>query len=330
MPSLRRALVAALLLAAGYLATLLWAQHQQPLKGPGLDVVGVAVVQAAGLSLLAFAIRFFRWRWLLQRTGHRFPCAAGFLAYLTGFALTATPGKLGELLRMRYFKRLGVPGWQVVSAFLFERSFDLLAVLLLAGLVIGQPAVFGAVLSFVLLSLLGLLILILRPRAISLLAFWLAQRRLHRMARLLWTFRRALKGCSQWFNVFDVFISSALGLLAWTLVAVAFVLVLHHLRVSIPRPDALGIYPMAMLAGAASMLPGGLGSTEAVIVMLLSRFDIASATAVLAAVSIRMATLWFSIACGLAATVALEWRGLVGHGKSDKSPLGTSRRDQTE
>lgn len=60
------------------------------------------------------------------------------------------------------------------------------------------------------------------------------------------------------------------------------------------------------LAGAASMLPGGVGSTEAALVALLSLFEVPMGIAILAAVGIRLATMWFAVLCGLCALGILE------------------------
>ena len=103
-----------------------------------LDFLPVAM----SMSLLSYVLRYFRWHWLLRRAGKSMPAWPGFLAYLSGFALTATPGKIGELLRIRYFSRLGVRHQLVISAFVYERTFDLIVVLLIALLAVPIELVF--------------------------------------------------------------------------------------------------------------------------------------------------------------------------------------------
>ena len=103
-----------------------------------------------GLSFLSYLVRYLRWYWLLSRAGNKTNLLSGFLAYLAGFAFTATPGKLGELLRIRYLAPQGVPPWRVLAAFVYERAFDLMAVLLLAALVISQNDIFIFIFIFVL------------------------------------------------------------------------------------------------------------------------------------------------------------------------------------
>jgi uncharacterized protein (TIRG00374 family) len=70
----------------------------------------------------------------------------------------------------------------------------------------------------------------------------------------------------------------------------------------------MAVYPLSMLAGAASMLPGGVGSTEATIVGLLSLFDVPLGVAALAAIGIRFSSMWFAVLCGFIALSILEYR----------------------
>jgi glycosyltransferase 2 family protein len=56
------------------------------------------------------------------------------------------------------------------------------------------------------------------------------------------------------------------------------------------------------------MVPGGIGATEAAIVLLLMAQGVLLAPAALAAIAIRLSGLWFSIACGLVAATILERR----------------------
>ena len=81
-----------------------------------------------------------------------------------------------------------------------------------------------------------------------------------------------------------------------------------HIDTALSPLALLALFPVAMLAGAASMLPGGLGSTEAILIALLTFSGAALAPASLAAVGIRLATLWLATVMGMAAFGWLEWR----------------------
>ncbi len=63
-----------------------------------------------------------------------------------------------------------------------------------------------------------------------------------------------------------------------------------------------------MLAGAASMLPGGIGSTEVAIIAMLSVFNAPLGSATLAAIGIRFATMWFAVVCGFVSVGLLEFK----------------------
>jgi uncharacterized protein (TIRG00374 family) len=68
---------------------------------------------------------------------------------------------------------------------------------------------------------------------------------------------------------------------------------------SIGWPGAILAHTAAGLLGALTLLPGGLGSTEAGTVSLLSLQGVSLAAAVPATLLIRLMTLWFATALGV-------------------------------
>lgn len=75
-------------------------------------------------------------------------------------------------------------------------------------------------------------------------------------------------------------------------------LLLDWLGAQISLPTATAIFLVAILSGALSGLPGGLGGTEATAVALLVLQGVPATLAVLATAVIRVATLWFAVALG--------------------------------
>ena len=69
---------------------------------------------------------------------------------------------------------------------------------------------------------------------------------------------------------------------------------------------AIGVYSVSVLAGALSFIPGGIGSTEAVMILLLKLLGADTATAVAATLICRLATLWFAVILGGIVLVILE------------------------
>jgi uncharacterized protein (TIRG00374 family) len=259
----------------------------------------------AVVSLVTYAIRFTRWHNLLRWAGYTTPWLHGFLAYLSGFAFTATPGKVGELARIRYLQPLGVQAKDVISVFILERTLDIVVVLLLSLMVAIHGSMFGLAFAFV-VCFVGIVGgLAIYGRALEPVSLWLTRLKMLRLARGLDNLRHAFIGLRRWSHI-QWLISFALGLCAWLLTALSFVIVLHGLGIGVAISSALGMYPLAMLVGAASMLPGGLGTTEAAIVAQLQLHDVPMDLALAVAVVIRLGTLWFAVLVGGLAVLILE------------------------
>jgi uncharacterized protein (TIRG00374 family) len=137
----------------------------------------------------------------------------------------------------------------------------------------------------------------------------LRAKRLRQLSNVVRVLRDGLTGCAIWLRPGRVCLAFLSGLLAWSITSWTFVYLLDALAIDMPLRQGMSIYPIAMLAGAASMLPGGLGSTEAAIVALLATHGIAPHLGLLAAIGIRLGSLWFSVLLGLACLGSLEWAG---------------------
>jgi uncharacterized protein (TIRG00374 family) len=71
--------------------------------------------------------------------------------------------------------------------------------------------------------------------------------------------------------------------------------------VHLPLLTAIGFYAVAMVAGALSALPAGLGGTEAVLTGLLVAQSATPAMALAITVLARLLTLWLAVGLGVAA-----------------------------
>jgi uncharacterized protein (TIRG00374 family) len=93
-------------------------------------------------------------------------------------------------------------------------------------------------------------------------------------------------------------------MLGWVAECYALYLLLQYFGAEVELTTAVFVFCFSMLVGAISMLPGGLGSTEATMVLLLKAMGVDLGTAVAATAIIRMTTFWFAIVVGLAFTPA--------------------------
>lgn len=268
-----------------------------------------AIMQIILFSVLSYFIRYLRWSWLLSRAGHKVAFLEGILSYIAGFAFTVSPGKVGELYRIRYFTKLSVPPWLVISAFVYERLLDLVVVLLLCTIFVVHGSELTLVLWFVCSVFLLILILISWPEIIELPSKLLKSTGLFlKVSRI---FKSGIAGIKIWANFVDISVGFALGLLAWLTTAFSFFWLLEGIGIILPMSMALSIYALALLIGAASFLPGGIGTTEAAIVFLLTMNGVMFDTALIAAVTIRVGTLWFSTLLGLACVLLLDVRAAI-------------------
>jgi uncharacterized protein (TIRG00374 family) len=271
------------------------------------------VLLAAALSLTNYVLRIVRWRAYLERLGHRVSYRFASLTFTAGFAYTLSPGKVGEMVRARYYTPLGIPLSDVAAAFFAERFLDLVAMVALATLLIATSSRYeGTILFGAGGAVVGLLALSLLPWAdlasqvkstdriprllrspLAKVASMLASTRALLRPRLL------LKGFT-------------LGLLAWALEGIGLGLLSSmfppaHLELA----GAIGIYGVAVLIGGLSFLPGGLGSTEAVMTGLLAAQGFSFSQAFLITLTCRLVTLWLAVCLGWLAVLALRTRKMI-------------------
>jgi uncharacterized protein (TIRG00374 family) len=283
--------------AAGYLAFSFWAGWQG-VEHAFAQVGWFGLAVAIGLSLLNYVLRFIRWQAYLAALGHAIPAGPSLAIYLSGFALTTTPGKAGELVRGLFLKAHDVPYFHAAAAFLSERLSDLMAVVLIA-----LPGVFfypsgRYVVAAAIIGIAALAIVLAQKRIFVTIEAWLRHHR-SRLAQTAGQIIHLMLDARRCHTPGLLLFASILALLAWMAEALAFDVVLSRLGLSFGIWFAMPVYALATLAGALSFLPGGFGGAEAVMVALLLLKGVPEPTAVAATIIIRLTTIWFAVAVGL-------------------------------
>jgi len=288
-----------------YLSFVLLADHRAVLAA--LNRLGpTALAGIFLLSLLNYGVRFWRWQRYLTALGHALPRWRHFLYYLAGFTLTVTPGKAGEAVRSLYLFPHGVPYNQSVAALLVERLLDVMAMSLLALLILTVRPDYAWLVAVAWGLILVLGWVITRPGWPEQLRNW---GRGHRFSQQLERLGRMFESAAVLLRPGLLVFGLGLGLLGWGLEGVALYWIAHDLGAPITFATGVGVYAVAVLAGALSFLPGGLGGTEAVMGVLLVAFGADGATAVAITLLCRLATLWFAVAVGGLAVAALSLSG---------------------
>lgn len=252
-----------------------------------------------GLSLVNYFARGLRWRIYTRALNIPTGLLQDFRHYLGGFALTITPGRVGELIRLRWINReIGTPLDRVAPLVLVDRAADLVSVALVLALATALTAggLAGAV------PVVGIAVFVAffatQPKFLA----WGITRGwkvFGRFPRLFGGLRRAAKQLHVFAKAPVILPALVLGSFGWFAEGYAFYLLLTWLGADIDLWMAVAIFLFAMLGGGATGLPGGLGGAEAALVGLLSFQGVALEISLPATAIIRLTTLWFAILIGL-------------------------------
>lgn len=251
-----------------------------------------AGLQAGTLCLLSYLLRGLRWRLWMMHFGRHFGLLQGLRLYLAGYAFTPTPGNVGEAVRGMMLARHPLGARQSLAVFGAERLADLLCLLLLC-----LPAVAWALAQGKLRAVPTWLSgLVVAGLLVALTVLVVALR-----------FRRALRQRLGWLQeawhclAVRPLIWLGLTLAAWAAQGVAVWLICRDLELPLAWLTATGFYAVAMVAGALSALPAGLGGTEAVLAGLLVAHSATPGQALTITVLARLLTLWLAVAIGVLA-----------------------------
>lgn len=272
------------------------------------------------LSLGNYFLRYVKWHWFLKLMGHRISRFPNLLVFLSGFALTVTPGKVGEFIKAYIVKeRFNVPYTVSTAVLLMERFTDVAAIVLLGCLGLFLRSWHY---SIAVISILGLLtfLMLLRNRSF---AGWVIDQSAR--FRLLKRFSGPLRTFYEegWILLeMGVFIQALLlSLAAWFLEGLGFTLVAWGLGSTISLMEGVFIYSVALLGGGLTLFLGGLGATEGGMVGLGIVFGMSRVTSAASTIIIRVMTLWFAVLIG--------W-GVFLFTPSLRSLLKAARTDETE
>jgi glycosyltransferase 2 family protein len=264
---------------------------------------------ALGLASANYAFRFAKWQFYLRRLDvAHVPAGDSLLVFLSGFVLTVTPGKLGEVFKSAVLARThGVPVERTAPIVVAERLTDVIAIVLLV--VLGslgfKGGLFWAVLGAAAVAVALVAILWERPVRAALAALGHRQRGaalVPRLARAYDSLRVVASPSALGWPVL-------LSFVGWGLEGLA----LHLLIAGFDQHPALSFsvffYATATLAGALVPVPGGLGVTEAVIhEQLVHVAGAPEGVATACMLLIRLATLWWAVLVGFLALAGLRLR----------------------
>lgn len=272
------------------------------------------------LTFLNYLLRFFKWQYLLRQIDVEVAGKDSFGIFLSGLAMSMTPGKVGELLKSVLLKEIkGVPVSRTAPVIFAERLSDGFAMLILALAGMGVfrygrqmlAVTAGLMLAVLLVVFLAVYSPSVARRFISLVArFPLLNKFEQALHRLFDSTLRVVRPRALAYCVL-------IGTVSWFFESVAFYFVFIGLGYKVSLLAATFTLAFSTVVGALSMLPGGLGAAEGSILGILLFLGVPGSIAGGATIIIRFCTLWFGVLLGLAAL--FRYRGVVGIGQKDEA-----------
>ncbi len=242
--------------------------------------------------------RSFRWYLMIRELGIKVDWKPVIPIYLSGLAFGLSPGRLGEVAKSIYLKRLvDAPIQKTAPTIIVERLLDVIAVLvisLLAFLLIGEKHVMIIVSFFILMICLFLIY-----KKIYLIKILNKTQRIPFLGKFS-------NNLIAYIDIIFVLlkpkifgITLILSVISWMIESLVVYFVLKAFDINLSIIHSAFVYVTSSLVGAASFLPGGIGTTEGGLIALLLLENIPIQESLGPVIIIRSITLWAIIIFGV-------------------------------
>jgi uncharacterized protein (TIRG00374 family) len=269
-----------------------------------------AFVAACALAFGNYLVRWARWELYLARLGIRGVSRVdSLLTFLSGFVLTVTPGKVGEVFKSVVLQQThGVPVEVSAPIVVAERVTDVIGIVVL--IAFGSLGFAGGLLWAGLgTAAVVVLLVVVSNRRLSLAMIGFVERLPGALGRIGPKLYAAYESLAILVRPSNLVLPTLLAVLAWAMECAALWVILKGFSQPIGFGLATFFYATSTLAGALVPVPGGLGVTETSLQSQLQELGHVSPTASTASmILVRFATLWFAVLVGFVALSALKRR----------------------
>lgn len=322
--NLRRILVAMLLGVCVYGAFVIYRGVGE--IGRSLEHFRVgAFVIACALAFGNYVLRYLKWEFYLARLDIRnVKKMDSFLTYLSGFVLTVTPGKVGEVFKsIILFETYGVAVTKTAPIVVAERATDVvgIVVLIIASASLGFSG--GLLWAGIGAALVVVLLLVVGHRGLSLWLIGRVARLPGRLGKIAPKLEAAYESLATMLRPSNLLLPSVLSAAAWMLECLALWVILAGFGESTSISLSTFFYATSTLVGAIVPVPGGLGVTESALMgQMTTMGHVEGSTATAAMILVRFATLWFAVLVGFVALWLMKRRfpGLLAKEAKDVAP----------
>lgn len=258
-----------------------------------------AILLAIVLTLLSYLLRFVKWHFFLTNLKIPVSMKDSFQIFFIGLSMSITPGKVGELLKSYLLKKVSNVGMlHSAPAVFVDRITDMIAMLLLV--LIGSTIFTVGYSSLILLVVvIVFLIFVLRSKKLSLfLIKMITSTKL--LSKQKENIMLMYESAYALLKLRSLVIATAVSVLAWFMECLALYVLIKSVPLDLTIIHSIFIFSVGTVAGALSMLPGGLGVAEGSITGMFIYFGVERSMSVSIALIIRIVTLWLGVLIGLA------------------------------
>lgn len=255
---------------------------------------------ALGLFSLGYFIRSFRWIAMLRFMHIQIPILQNIIIYFTGYAFSLTPAKVGESIRSKYLKDdFKVPITQSLPTVLAERYYDVIGVLAIIFVTVGMTEAR----SFMVYVGIGLLIFfyfaVRKNVALRILSPLSRVKKLRAVQHML---MESIEVLETLLKPKIFFRCTFLTIVSWTVESIGACYVFKGFHLEFGFLKGAFDYVTTSLAGAATLLPGGVGGTEVSLIGLLLMQNHSYEEVLGPILMIRFFALWYVIIIGIVFT----------------------------
>lgn len=247
------------------------------------------------LTTIAYFIRFIKWNFFLKSIDVHLNLKDNLFVFFSGLGMIITPAKVGEIWKGWLIKDInGTSLSKTVPVVIIDRVTDLIGLIILSALGILYYKEGSYILIILILLFIGFFVAI-KSNIISGKIISILEKRAGKYSKDIKTMHKTFE---ELMNPKNMTLMSFLSAFAWFFECLAFFFVIMGFGESLSVLISTFIFSFASLAGAVSMIPGGLGVAEATFSGLLQYFGLTATISVGAAIIIRFGTLWYGAILG--------------------------------
>ena len=262
--------------------------------------------QILSLVVLGWFIIFYRWILLLRHSNIKIPVSQNFLIFMSGFALSIVPGKIGELIKSQLLKiKFDVPRTKTGPIIILEQLYNLIGIVVISCIGLGLMIIFNIeffeISNYVIIGavfvLIFLLVILNSKKTYE--TFFHKISKFKFISKYELSFEESYETIKKSLRGKLLVVSTILSSLFWLVEATVVYLILLAFDVDILQFSTIvATYTSSILLGVASFLPMGIGVTEGSLAGFFTLQGIDVSLALTIVIFIRIFTRWIGVSLG--------------------------------